>query len=253
MKQASLNSLIHTIKNQYQKLEDFFTKGSFGVIFYPILMHPCVRHSHSFVVKIFAVLSVFIGLYFLFAELITILFSDASLSAYLHHTIFELAQPQGTLIDEKVVFNSPLSFVIRASFLTQGYLFAVIYWFAVMRITHGIRLITGLLAILISCGMILISSAQGGKWTVGGLQNLGASLTFLLGNLMLIITAFTIKASDLSLFRQFSVIAGSLGLAAILVSLFQPTEYLPLLERISLYSLLIWEIAAGFAILKQVK
>lgn len=253
MKKESLSSFTQSVINQYQKLENYFTHGSFGVKFYPILMHPCVRHSQSFVVKTCAVLCVFIGLYFLFGELIAILFSDASLPAYRTHTTFELAQPTGTMIDGKTVLNSPLAFVVRASFLLQGYAFALLYFLAVMRVTEGVRLLTGLLAICFSVGMAMIYAAQGGQFTAGGLQNLGVSVTFLLGNVLMILTALTVKSPKLKFFKWFSLIGGLLGAAAIGFTLFEPTAFLPLLERVSLYAILTWEVAAGFAVLKEVR
>lgn len=253
MKREKFKQVIEFITQQYQKIENYFTSGSFGVKFYPILMYPCVRHSQSFVVKSLAVLSVFLGLYFLFGELITILFSDGTLAAYANHTLFELSLPIGTMIDEKTVLNSPLSLVMRASFMLQGYLFAVIYLLAVMRITQGVRLIAAILAISFACCLVMIASAQGGKFTLGGLQNLGVSITFLLGNLTMIITGLTVKSPALQRFKWYSIGGGLIGLAAILFTIFQPTTLLPLLERVSFYAVLVWEIAAGFAILKQVK
>lgn len=251
MKTEKCKSLLQFLVQQYQKVEDYFTSGSFGVKFYPFLMYPCVRHSQSMIVRLLAVLSIFIGTYFFFAELIAILFSPISLPAYIQHTLFELLLPAGTIIDDRVVQLSPLSFVVRASFLLQGYFFAIIYLFAVMRITQNVRLIAGLLALCFSCGMILIYSAQGGKFTEGGLQNLGLDITFLIGNLTLLITGLTVKSSKLKTFKRFSLIAGTLGTTAIAIVLINPTIYLAILERIGLYCILIWEIVAGFTVLKK--
>lgn len=248
----TLNNAIQTLSNGYHKIENYFTNGSFGVKFYPLLMHPCVRHSHTFFVRAFAVLSVFIGLYFLFAELIAILFSKPSLSAYLNHTVFELSQPSGTIIEDRTIQLTPLSFSIRASFLLQGYLFALIYFISVMRITQGFRLIATILTLAFSGCMVLIYSAQGGQYTVGGLQNLGVSITFILGNLIILLTAFTTHSPLLKKFKMFSLMIGCIGLVAIIVTMITPTPYLPILERLGIYSILFWEIAVGFAVLKQV-
>lgn len=241
------------LSQQYQKLENYFTSGSFGVKFYPFLMYPCVRHSQSLLVRLLALLSIFIGIYFFFAELIAILFSQAALPAYIQHTLFELLLPAGTMVDDRIVQLSSLSFVVRASFLLQGYFFAIIYLFSVMRITQNVRLIAGLLALCFSCGMILIYSAQGGKFTAGGLQNLGLDITFLIGNLTLIITGLTVKSSKLKNFKKFSLIAGTLGTLSMVMIFIEPTAYLAVLERIGLYTILIWEIVAGFTILNKFK
>lgn len=253
MSKEKLKSFFHVIANQYQRVENYFTSGSFGVKFYPILMYPCVRHSQTFIVKLLAVLSVFIGIYFLFAELIAILFSQSTIAGYLHHTLFELSLPVGTVINDKAINITPLSYVIRASFLVQGYAFAIIYLFSVMRITEGVRLIAGALAIAFSAFMVMIYSAEGGQFTVGGLQNIGVSITFLIGNLVLIITGLTVKSPQLKSFKILSLVLGVIGAAAVIFTIFEPTPYLPILERLSLYAILVWEIAVGFAILKQVR
>lgn len=245
-------SFLQHIANQYQRAKGYFSKGAFGVTFYPLLMHPFVRHSHAFFVHAFAVLSVFIGLYFLCAELIAILFSSPSLSAYAKHTIFELSVPTGAIIDDRTVQLTPLSFSVRASFLLQGYLFALIYFISVMHITQGFRLIAGLIALAFSLCMGLVYSAQGGEYTVGGLQNLGVSITFILGNLAIIITALTTHSEQLKTFKITTLLLGLVGLGAMIFTIIEPTPYLPILERIGMYSILIWEITVGFAILKQV-
>ena len=246
-------ALANQISQKYQVIENYFTNGSFGVKFYPLLMYPCVRYTQTTIVKLLAVLSVFIGLYFFFSEFIAILFTNEGLSVYLTHSLFELAQPIGTVFDNYTVISSPLSFAVRASFLVQGYCFAFIYFLAVMRITHKLKLLAGISALCFSFGAMLIYSAQGGHYTLGGVQNLGVDITFLVGNLVMLWTAFGLKSEHYPTFKWFCILGGLIGVVAISITLFMPTPYLALLQRISWYSLLIWEIVVGFAILKQVK
>ena len=248
-----LSHIINAISQWYQRFESYFTNGSFGVKFYPFLMYPCVRYSHLVIVSFLAKLSIFLGLYFFFAEFVAILFTKEGLSVYVKHSLFELAQPIGSIFDNYTVIESPLSFAIRASFLLQGYCFAFIYFLAVMKITHSVKLLAGISALCFTFGAILIYSAQGGDYTSGGLHNLGADITFLIGNLVMILTGLGLKSEQYPIFKWFCIIAGLLGLVAIGVVLSTPMPYLVLLQRISWYSLLIWEISVGFAILKQVK
>lgn len=250
---AKAKSLVTQITQKYQAIQDYFTKGDLGVKLYPLMMHPCIRQTHTTLIKLLAVLSVFIGLYFFFAEFVAILFTEEGLSTYAKHSLFELAQPIGSIFDNYTVIESPLSFAIRASFLLQGYCFAIIYFLAVMKITRSFKLLAGISALCFTFGAILIYSAQGGDYTSGGLHNLGADITFLIGNLVMILTGLGLKSEQYPIFKWFCIIAGLLGLVAIGVVLSTPMPYLVLLQRISWYSLLIWEISVGFAILKQVK
>ncbi len=51
--------------------------------------------------------------------------------------------------------------------------------------------------------------------------------------------------------KRYSLIAGVIGASVITTSLWIELPYLALLERVSLYSLFIWEVAIGFAILNK--
>ncbi len=252
MKFSKLSTIWQWLSHSYQTIEDYFTSGSFGVRFYPFLMYPCVRHSVSGIIKLTAVLSVFAALYYFFAEFITILFSDVSLPAYVRHTTLELLQPAGTIIDGKEVHLSPLYFSMKMAFLVQGCLFIFIYLIGVTQITaRRFRLLGILFSLLFSCGAILIFSSQGGKYTLGGLQNIGASLTYLCGNLAMIVSSLGIIQPHLQKLKHYSLIAGLIGVSAITTTLLIELPYLALLERLSLYSLFIWEVAIGFAILNK--
>lgn len=252
MKFEKLKPVGQFISKNYQIIEDYFTRGSFGVRFYPFLMYPCVRHSVSGIIKLTAVLSVFVALYYFFSEFITILFSNVSLPAYIRHTPLELLQPAGTIIDGKEVHLSPLYFSMKMTFLVQGCLFIFIYLIGVTQITaRRFRLLGILFSLLFSCGAILIFSSQGGKYTLGGLQNIGASLTYLCGNLAMIASGLGMIQPHLQKLKRYSLMAGLIGASAIITTFFIELPYLALLERLSLYSLFIWEVAIGFAILNK--
>ncbi|OOH92074.1 hypothetical protein BMT54_00695 [Pasteurellaceae bacterium 15-036681] len=254
MKIELLKKWANEISQKYQIIENYFTKGSFGVKFYPLLMYPCVRISHILSIKLIATLSIFLGLYYIFAELITILFSNTSLiKAYLGHSTLELLMPLGTIIDNQTINMSPLSFTMRAIFFIQGCTFVIIYLLGATQLSSRFRVLGVLSALLFSCGMIIISSTQGGKFTDGGLQNLGASITFILGNLTMIFAGLGVKSEKFKSFRIFSILGGLIGTTTILVTLFLDATYLPILERISLYAIMLWEIRLGFNILKQVR
>lgn len=215
-------------------------------------MLPCVRRSYSGLVRLFAILSIFCALYYLFAELITILFSEASLLAYLNHTTIELLVPLNTVIEQQNSTLSPLSYTMRTVYLLQGCCFIPIYLLAATTVTSSrFRLLSVLAAILFSAGALLISSTQGGKYTQGGLYNLGFGITFLFGNLVMFLSGVAVQAASLRKFKWFSILAGLLGITAIATPFFIESAFTPLLERLSIYLLMIWEIALGFAVLRE--
>ncbi|WP_147404737.1 permease [Otariodibacter oris] len=214
---------------------------------------PWVKLTQYWLVKLLAVLAVFIGIDYFATELVTIAFSNEGFSAYYEHTILELLLPIGSIVDAQTSHLSPLSFVMRSTFITHGYLFLFIYLIAVNQMIKGFRLIGSMAAIFFSLGMILIYSAQGGNYTEGGLQNLGVSITFLLGNIMMIATGIGISVPFLRKFKWFSLIAGMVGMIAIVVTMFGFTTFLAIFERISFYLIAIWDIAAGFVILRYMR
>lgn len=127
MKTEWIKHLIQQLTTLSKAIENYFTSGSFGVKFYPFLMHPCFRKSCAFLIFIIAMVSSFSGLFYLVAEHITILFSERSLTTYFHHSTLELMIPVGTMIDEKISELSPLSVVMRSMFVLQAVVFFFIY------------------------------------------------------------------------------------------------------------------------------
>ncbi|VEI46559.1 Uncharacterised protein [Actinobacillus equuli] len=98
--------------------------------------------------------------------------------------------------------------------------------------------------------MSLIPSSQA-KITAGGLQNLGASLTYLFGNLAILMAGIDIVKPQLLWLRRFALQAGTIGVLCILVTIFLPNILTPILERVAIYAIMIWEVLAGLAMLKR--
>lgn len=252
---------IKWIKNIVQKLlfaldtvENYFTSGSFGVKFYPLLMHPCFRKSYECLIFITAIVSSFSGLFYLIAEHFTLLFSERSLTAYFHHSTLELLVPVSTMIDDKLSELSPLSLVMRIIFMVQAVVFFFIYAIGITHIADNKRRVIGLiLALFFAIGCSLVSGIQPNSRGEFGIYNLGASITFLIGNLTLITVGLDIHHPTIRFFKHFSIAAGMIGVSCILVTMFLPTIFSPLIERMGIYTIMIWEILAGFAIIKRLR
>lgn len=243
MKQNKLKSIF----TRYQVIKYHFTCHSFWINVYPLLTHPFINQSMLGIIRIIAISSIFIATYYLSAELITILFSKATFSSYINHTVIELLQPMNVFIDSQETNISPLYFSMKAAFLLQGCLFIFIYLIGVNYITAHLRISGVIFSLFFSCGAILIFGSHGGKYTLGGLQNLGAGLTYLCGNLVMMISSLSMKDK----IKSYSLWGGLIGSISIMISLFIETSYLPLLERLSIYFTVIWEILVGFIILNK--
>ncbi|WGE54091.1 permease [Actinobacillus equuli subsp. equuli] len=248
---AFLRIFANKIVEVSRQLQDFFNNGSFGVAVYPFFMHPLIRGSGRFIVVLLAALLSFMGVFYLFAEFVVNLFSESSLISYIRHTVLELLIPFGTIIDGKTNTFSPLSQVMNAIFSLQGLAFVIAYLAVIVQLSRRKYWLLALIfAAFFSIGMSLIPSSQA-KITAGGLQNLGASLTYLFGNLAILMAGIDIVKPQLLWLRRFALQAGTIGVLCILVTIFLPNILTPILERVAIYAIMIWEVLAGLAMLKR--
>ncbi|WGE89677.1 permease [Actinobacillus arthritidis] len=248
---AFLKFFANKIVDISHQLQNFFSNGSFGVAFYPFLMHPIIRGSARSIVILLSVLLSFMGVFYIFAEFVAALFSESSLITYPRHTVLELLLPFGAVIDGKTNTFSPLYQVMNAVFSLQGLGFAIAYLAVLLQLSRRKYWLLALIfAVFFTIGMSLIPSSQG-KMTAGGLQNLGASLTYLFGNLAIIMAGIDIVKPKLIWLRRFSMQAGTIGVFCVLITIFFPNILTPILERIAIYAIMIWEILAGLAMLKR--
>lgn len=250
MKIEMLKNILNQIAEISHQTRNYIKSGSLHIAIAPYLMHPCVTKTSQFFVKFIAILTAFTGVFYLFGEHISILFSERSITAYFHHSTLELMQPIGTMIDGKESKLSTMPQVLSAVFVLQSYIFLLVYIFGIYPISEKrYWILGGFFALCFSIGAMLTSSTSGGKYTIGGLQNFGTSLTFIFGNLTLIISGLDLKNPKIKFFKKYSITAGLIGVGAILFTLFMPTIFSPLIERLGIYTIMIWEILAGFAII----
>lgn len=253
MKFDKLKSIWHKIAEYYHKAEHYFTDGTFALKVYPFLMHPCVQRARSNVIRLFAVLMIFTALYYFFAELITIIFSKGSIAnGYSHHSTMELLIPAAEIHDERNIVT-PLTYSMRTSYAMQSWLFIPFYFICITQITQRkLRLLSAVSSILFAVGVSLILSSTGGTYTVGGLHNLGFELSFMFGCGVMIFSGIA-QNKGLTKLKWFAILAGLIGIGVLNVPIFIESEWTAVLERTAIHLLLIWEIAVGFAVLREVE
>lgn len=253
MKFDKLKNLWQKITAAYHVAEHYFTSGAFALKFYPFLMHPCVQRTRSTIIRLFAVSIIFSALYYFFAEFITIIFSNETIAnGYSRHSSMELLLSANEIKDTRNI-NTPLFYSMRVAYLMQSWLFIPFYFICVTQITqHKLRLLSGIATILFAIGTSLILSSSGGTYTIGGLHNTGFGITFILGSAVMSLNGLIMKP-HLRKLKWYAIIAGLCGITALAIPLFLETEWTALLERFAIYILLVWEIAVGFAVLREIK
>lgn len=182
------------------------------------------------------------SLYYLVAEAISAIFFNASLiNTYVLHAISELGIPN---------VNSPLFWLMNSAFVFIGLalIFCNLYSFRDFITKNKIpfyifTLITGI-------GVIIVGLIHGGNPMTSGYHTIGAVMAILGGNVMLVLIS---KSMDKFEFYQLrTLVLGVIGLVAFWIMFFNVKNmYMPVFERLSVYTLIVWSFLTGIYLLEK--
>ena len=182
------------------------------------------------------------SLYYLIAEAISATFFNASLfNTYLFHTISELGIPNG---------NSPLFWLMNSAFILIGLfsLFASFYEFKNHIIKN--KIIYYIFTVIGGVGVIIVGLIHAGNPLALTYHALGAIMAIFGGNILLLIIS---KSMDrFEAYQKILLVLGIIGLIGfgILISNMGKI-YMPVFERISVYTLVIWNFITGVYLIKD--
>ena len=181
------------------------------------------------------------SLYYLLAEAISAAFFKASISnTYIFHTISELGIPNG---------NSPLFWLMNSAFILIGLtlIFGNFYKLKDLIVKH--RLIFYIFTLITALGVIIVGLIHGGNPLTSGYHTLGAVMAILGGNVLLVLISRFMD--EFGNYQKATLILGIFGLVAFWVMFFNITSiYMPVFERLSVYTLIIWSFLTGIFLLK---
>lgn len=182
------------------------------------------------------------SLYYMIAEYVSAFaYNDSLINTYLFHTISELGIPN---------INSPLFFLMNSAFIIIGLslLFANYYKFKEF-IVKNITVFYILTAIT-SIGVIIVALIHAGNPLTEGYHSLGAIMAILGGNILLAIISRSMDKFDI--YQKITLILGIIGLIAFWVMFFNiRSVYMPIFERLSVYTLILWSFITGIYLLKE--
>ncbi|WP_407377347.1 DUF998 domain-containing protein [Methanobrevibacter sp.] len=191
--------------------------------------------------KIAGIVLIIGSLYYLLAEAISaIFFNDTLLNTYLFHTISELGIPNA---------NSPLSIVMNSAFILVGLtlIFANLYKFRDFIIKN--RTIFSILTLISGIGVIIVGLIHGGNPLTSGYHTLGAVMVILGGNILLVLISRSMD--DFGTYQKATLILGAFGIIVFWVMFFSMgSVIMPVYERLSVYTLIVWSIMTGVLMLK---
>ncbi len=176
------------------------------------------------------------SLYYIIAEAISATYFNASIfNTYIFHTISELGIPNG---------NSPLFFLMNSAFILIGVtlLFGSFYKFKDYLVKN--RKLCYAFTVITALGVIIVGLIHGGNPLTSGYHTLGAVMAILGGNILLVLVSRSME--EFGGYQKSTLILGIIGLIAFWIMFFSMTSiYMPVYERLSVYTLIIWSFLTG--------
>lgn len=192
--------------------------------------------------KVAGIVFIIGSVYYILAEAISATFFNASLfNTYIFHTISELGIPNG---------NSPLFWLMNSAFILMGLtlIFCSFYRFKDSIIKN--KIIFYIFTLITGIGVIIVGLVHGGNPFTLGYHMLGAMMAILGGNILLIIISRSMK--EFGTYQKLTLILGILGLIAFWIMFFNmAASYMPVFERLSVYTLILWTFLSGVFILRN--
>lgn len=191
--------------------------------------------------KVAGIVFIIGSLYYLIAEAVSATFFNASLiNTYLFHTISELGIPNG---------NSPFFWLMNSAFILTGLtvIFCNFYQFKEFIIKRKIPFY--IFSLITALGVIVVGLIHGGNPLTSGYHTLGAVMAILGGNILLVLIARSME--EFEVYQKSVLILGFIGLIAFWIMFFNvQSVYMPIFERLSVYTLIIWSFLTGIYLVK---
>ena len=181
-------------------------------------------------------------IYYLVVEAISAAFFNSSIfDTYVFHTISELGIPNA---------NSPLFWLMNSAFILVGLtlMFGCFYSFKDYIVKN--KTIFYILTIVTGLGVIIVGLIHGGNPLTSGYHTLGAVMAILGGNILLVVVSRSMD--DFEGYQKITLILGALGIIIFWVMFFNMGNvYMPVFERLSVYTLIVWSFLTGIYLLRD--
>lgn len=180
--------------------------------------------------------------YYIMAEAISALaFNDSLANTYLIHTISELGIPN---------LNSPLFFLMNSAFILIGLTLAFGNFYKFRDFIIGNRVVFHILTLICSIGVIIVGLVHGGNPLTMTYHALGAIMAILGGNILLVLISRSMDKFEA--YQKITLVLGIIGLVSFWIMFFNMESiYMPVFERLSVYTLIIWNFMSGVCLLRN--
>ena len=192
--------------------------------------------------KVAGIVFILASLYYVFAEAISATFFNASLAnTYIFHTISELGIPNA---------NSPLFWLMNSAFILMGLALIFGYFYRFKDFIIKNKTVISVLTLITGLGVIIVGMIHGGNPLTSGYHTFGAVMAILGGNVMLVLISKSMD--DFGTYQKITLLLGAFGLVAFWIMFFNvKSTFMPVFERLSVYTLIIWSFWSGIHLLKD--
>ena len=182
------------------------------------------------------------SLYYIVAEAVSATFFNASFfNTYVFHAISELGIPN---------LNSPLFWLMNSAFILVGLALIFGYFYRFKDLIVKNKAVISIFTVITGLGVIIVGLIHGGNPLTSGYHTLGAVMAILGGNIRLVLISKSMD--DFGAYQKITLILGILGLIAFWIMFFiLKNPYMPVFERLSVYTLIIWSFLTGRFLVKS--
>ena len=211
------------------------------------------------IINIGALIFLINGLFYLTGEYIAAIGTGYSLKeVYLRNFISSLGVYPNLIVEGVPDGFSKFAIIMNIDFIVTGIGFLVAYYFLIFKMLKSKKysLLYLITPVLFAVGSVLVGVYQGGVPSEDGLHGLGARLSFLGGNLTLIISGVSLLKNR----KGYSIVSIILGLIGLISASFMNnalinnlTEVVAIYERLTVYPITIWQLMTGLTFLRENK
>ena len=139
---------------------------------------------------------------------------------------------------------------MNSAFILVGLTLIFGYFYRLKDLIVKNKLIISVLAVVTGLGVIIVGMIHGGNPLTSGYHTLGAVMAILDGNVMLILISRSMD--DFGDYQKITLILGIFGLISFWIMFFIiGNAYMPVFERLSVYTLIIWSFITGLFLVKS--
>ena len=182
------------------------------------------------------------SLYYILAEAVSAtFFNDSFFNTYVFHAISELGIPN---------LNSPLFWLMNSAFILVGLALIFGYFYRFKDLIVKNKAVISIFTVITGLGVIIVGLIHGGNPLTSGYHTLGAVMAILGGNILLVLISKSMD--DFGAYQKMTLILGIVGLIAFWIMFFiLKNPYMPVFERLSVYTLIIWSFLTGRFLVKS--